>query len=99
MGHALTPTNRSSLQALKNTALLPKLEHAVLQTMTWSLSVEDQEQLKTKFYALDSDHSGSIETSELQNVMKSLGFDLESHVDLLKTIDTNADGKINFNEF
>lgn len=65
------------------------------------LSDEQIQSLKDVFDLFDKDHSGSISTSELGDVMRSLGqnpTDAELQ-DMVNEVDTDNSGTIEFNEF
>ncbi|EGD74541.1 calmodulin 1 [Salpingoeca rosetta] len=69
--------------------------------MTSTTSVEDLRALKELFEFFDADKNGSIEASELADVIRSIGQSpTEDTVrQLIREVDRDGDGKIQFNEF
>ena len=69
--------------------------------MAMQLSPEDEEQVLIAWKLFDTDGSGTIEHSELNDVMKSIGIKAteEQLADIIKTIDKDNDGTIDFSEF
>jgi Ca2+-binding EF-hand superfamily protein len=59
-------------------------------------SKDTEEELRQAFRAFDADDSGTISTSELHHVMKSLGEDLtdEEINDMMRTADLDQSGTI-----
>ena len=64
-------------------------------------SVEDLKALKELFAFFDQDKNGSIDASELTNVIRSIGQSPpEAQVrQLIQEVDRDGDGRIQFNEF
>jgi len=65
------------------------------------LSRQDVECLKEAFKLFDCDSNGRITVEELGKVMRTHGFDPteEDLRDMIRNVDTNANGAIDFNEF
>merc|ERR1712226_853575 len=65
------------------------------------LSREDIDCLKEAFALFDCDSNGRITVEELGKVMRTHGFDPteEDLRDMIRNVDTNANGAIDFNEF
>ncbi|PIA40824.1 hypothetical protein AQUCO_02400113v1 [Aquilegia coerulea] len=57
--------------------------------------------LLTAFMIIDVDGNGSISPQDLQKLMKSLGqtYSMAECLKMIKGVDGNRDGKINFQEF
>jgi len=57
--------------------------------------------LRHVFEAYDADHSGTIDSAELHNVLLELGLDLspEEEQDALRRMDSSGDGKIGYTEY
>ena len=69
--------------------------------VTNSVFEDEVKEIKEAFDMFDADLSGAISVAELISSFKSLGFD-EKHeavMEMLKEIDTNGDGELDFNEF
>ena len=69
--------------------------------MAQTLTDEQKAEIKEAFNFFDKDKDGSIDITELNNVMKSLGknptdSELQS---LMKGVDSDGDGMINYEEF
>lgn len=65
------------------------------------LSDAQIQDFKIMFHAFDPDNTGIIATSEVHNVMKALGYEVPSDVIefIVKDIDEDDSGEINFDEF
>merc|ERR1712212_1297136 len=65
------------------------------------LSRQDIDCLKEAFKLFDCDRDGEITVEELGKVMRTHGFDPteEDLRDMIRNVDTNANGAIDFNEF
>merc|ERR1712106_113724 len=61
----------------------------------------DMECLKEAFALFDRDRDGEINTEELGKVMRTHGFNPseEDLIDMIRNVDKNANGAIDFNEF
>ena len=57
--------------------------------------------VKPQFKKYDKDGSGNIEKDELEDLIKDFGIDLKEYKieDALRDMDTNEDGKIDYDEF
>merc|ERR1712183_226160 len=79
----------------------PLHQYLKSKTMAQTLTDEQKAEIKEAFNFFDKDKDGSIDVKELNNVMKSLGknptdSELQS---LMKGVDTDGDGMINYEEF
>jgi len=65
------------------------------------LASTDLECLKEAFALFDRDRDGEINTEELGKVMRTHGFNPteEDLKDMIRNVDTNSNGAIDFNEF
>jgi len=65
------------------------------------ITVQDIDCLKEAFTLFDCDRDGEITVEELGKVMRTHGFDPteEDLKDMIRNVDTNANGAIDFNEF
>merc|ERR1719410_531367 len=65
------------------------------------VTVQDIDCLKEAFKLFDCDRDGEITVEELGKVMRTHGFDPteEDLRDMIRNVDTNANGAIDFNEF
>jgi len=65
------------------------------------ISVKEMECLKEAFALFDRDRDGEISTEELGKVMRTHGFNPseEDLRDMIRNVDKNANGAIDFNEF
>ena len=71
-----------------------------LEFIAGSLSEKDylkEERLYETFCALDKDHSGKLSIDEIKKVLE--GENDEKIQKMLKSIDKNGDGQIDYNEF
>jgi ankyrin repeat protein len=64
-------------------------------------SQDESRELERRFREFDRDNSGSIDASELKDVLKELGesFDDSSVQELLAEVDSDRSGRIEFSEF
>ena len=62
---------------------------------------EQLKQLKEAFDACDGDQDGALTKDELENLLLSIGADLDDEgvQKVMQVLDTNQDGKIQFEEF
>ena len=69
--------------------------------MDIQLSPEQEDQIKQAWQLFDEDESGSIEHHELKQVMKNLGLNptQDELDDIIRDIDKDMDGQIDYNEF
>lgn len=74
-----------------------KCPNEFLQLIT-PMEFEEMVHIFTKF---DADHSGTIDVHETKKILHFLGMDfsIEKAEDLLKIVDTDGSGEIDFNEF
>lgn len=65
------------------------------------LGEEDIREFREIFNLVDMDKSGSISTSELQQLVESVGMKLseKEYEDMLKEVDSDGSGEVEFNEF
>lgn len=66
-----------------------------------SKSIETREQLQAIFASVDKDHSGTLESSELAVLLEDLSMkpDPDELETIMREMDTNFDGEIEFEEF
>merc|ERR1712183_443936 len=79
----------------------PLHQYLKSKTMAQTLTDDQKGEIKEAFNFFDKDQDGSIDITELNNVMKSLGknptdSELQS---LMKGVDSDGDGMINYEEF
>ena len=69
--------------------------------MKTDISEEQIEQCREIFNLYDKDGDGTIDSRELGDIMRSLGIypSNEEVLEMLKEVDTDKSGKINFEEF
>ncbi len=69
--------------------------------MDIQLSPEQEDQIKQAWELFDTDGSGSIEHYELRDVMRKLGLNptQDELDDIIRDIDKDMDGEIDYNEF
>ena len=69
--------------------------------MDIQLSPEQEDQIKQAWQLFDEDQSGSIEHHELKMVMQKLGLNptQDELDDIIRDIDKDMDGQIDYNEF
>merc|ERR1712183_543862 len=77
------------------------IQHQRRNTMADKITEEQKSEFKAAFALFDKDGNGSISTAELGAVMQSLGKpSTEAELkNLMKNVDTNKDGTLDFNEF
>jgi centrin-1 len=65
------------------------------------LSADEVQEVKDAFDLFDSDSSGAVSVNELVESMKSLGLDQKNEAvfDMIKEIDTDGSGELEFQEF
>ena len=65
------------------------------------LSAEQIAQLRKAFDVMDANKDGVVTKEELKNLLKGLGQDVTDKTvdDMIAIIDTNNDGKVQFEEF
>eukprot|EP01051_Picozoa_sp_SAG22_P005135 SAG22_NODE_297_length_12786_cov_3.360290_4_plen_2527_part_00 len=66
-----------------------------------STSIETRDQLRTIFNSVDKDHSGTLESKEVGQLLEDLSMQLSADElkDTMQEIGTNSDGEIEFEEF
>ena len=69
--------------------------------MDIQLSPEQEDQIKQAWELFDTDNSNSIEHHELRDVMRKLGLNptQDELDDIIRDIDKDMDGEIDYNEF
>ena len=69
--------------------------------MEVQLSHEQEEQIRLAWEIFDTDKSGFIDTSELRDVLKLLGLTPteDDLIEIIKDIDKDDDGTIDYREF
>eukprot|EP01147_Barroeca_monosierra_P006631 gene6631-338_t len=72
-----------------------------MNTVANNTPVEDLRALKEIFEFFDVNRNGYIEEGELSDIMRTVGFSPTQDVikELIKSVDRDGDGKIQFNEF
>jgi hypothetical protein len=66
----------------------------------FNLYTEDEiENFKCIFDMFDKEKNGFIEISDLQAISKSLGRDPQEAIELMRNLDINTEGSINFHDF
>lgn len=70
-------------------------------TQNQSLAFTNTDEIQKVFNRFDTNNDGKISSSELINVMKAIGSETsdEQLNQMMKTIDADCDGYVNFNEF
>jgi len=56
-------------------------------------------ELQKKFMEMDTNHNGVLEPDEFSNVMKHFGFEDSAIAQMIKSLDLNGDGQIEYSEF
>ncbi len=66
-----------------------------------TLSEEKIAEFRCAFQLFDKDSNGEIDTIDLRNILKKLRYDPSDDdlKDMIKEVDTNKDGKVQFHEF
>eukprot|EP00930_Biecheleria_cincta_P032219 TRINITY_DN22366_c0_g1_i1.p1 TRINITY_DN22366_c0_g1~~TRINITY_DN22366_c0_g1_i1.p1 ORF type:complete len:395 (-),score=88.53 TRINITY_DN22366_c0_g1_i1:103-1287(-) len=70
-----------------------------LMTQGHEASYEQEETVLRAFRAWDEDGSGSIEESELRNVLHALGLPRQAASQMFQAADLNSDGVVDYSEF
>lgn len=72
-----------------------------LHMMRRQTKVDPDQELKDAFAVFDKDHDGTITATEIEIIMDALGEDIDREmIDLMiKSVDTDGNGTIDFNEF
>lgn len=86
--------------------VLSRMEGDTLLNILFTINSENPEylsskQLEDRFYAIDSDRSGSLDRCELKEVFKSMGVPISEIAlsDIMGKFDKDNDGTIDFEEF
>lgn len=88
------------LASLRSFTHASHFRRACLSMMAWSLTLEDQTELRQQFQFLDSDKTGTISQKELANVLKAnFNVDSAETETLFRGLDTKGDKKISYAEF
>jgi Ca2+-binding EF-hand superfamily protein len=64
-----------------------------------TLSAAAVKQLRESFLAIDKDNTGTITYAELRDAVATAGGNPEKVMELMREMDTNGDGSINYEEF
>jgi len=88
------------LASLRSFAQASHFRRACLSMMAWSLTLEDQQELRVQFQMLDTNKSGTITQHELASVLKA-NFDIDSAETetLFKSLDSKGSKEISYAEF
>lgn len=88
------------LASLRSFAHASHFRRACLSMMAWSLTLEDQMELRQQFQLIDADKTGTISQRELANVLKA-NFNIDSAETeaLFKGLDTKGEKEIGYAEF
>jgi len=88
------------LASLRSFAQASHFRRACLSMMAWSLTLEDQQELRLQFQMLDTDMSGTITQQELANVLQAnFNIDSAEAEALFKSLDTKGSKEIGYAEF
>lgn len=92
--------DRDVLASLRNFAQASHFRRACLSMMAWSLTLEDQAELRIQFQMLDTNKTGTITQHDLASVLKA-NFNIDSaETELLfKSLDTKGSKAISYAEF
>lgn len=97
------PLDELVTQGIRQLQSHSKLQKAVARVAVNHLTDKDIANLQDLFANYDKDRSGSIEISELINLLKDTGFDAEAAeqeaLQLMDDLDTNRDGALSIVEF
>jgi calcium-dependent protein kinase len=85
---------------LKSFASMGRLKKAALFVIATQLKDSQIDDLKRTFLAMDADHDGTLTGSEIKIGFRSAGIDPPAELeDLLKNIDTDGSGSVDYMEF
>lgn len=88
------------LSSLRRFAHASHFRRAILSMMAWSLTVEDQQELRLQFEALDQNHTGTLTLQELASVLEStFHIDSAEAEALFHGIDMDGEQEIRYSEF
>lgn len=88
------------LASLRSFAQASHFRRACLSMMAWSLTLEDQQELRLQFQMVDTDNSGTITQHELANVLQAnFNIDSAEAEALFKSLDTKGSTEIGYAEF
>mmetsp|Transcript_45135 Transcript_45135/g.128902 ORF Transcript_45135/g.128902 Transcript_45135/m.128902 type:complete len:633 (+) Transcript_45135:88-1986(+) len=88
------------LVSLRKYGQVSHFRRAVLWMMAWSLSTEDQVDLREQFLLLDTQKRGTITLKELKSVLeKSFHVEGKEAEDLFNSLDFDGSGEIQYTEF
>merc|ERR1719491_1934722 len=68
--------------------------------MAWSLGIEDRQELRKQFLALDTENQGTIKLHQLRSVLEE-NFHIESSEakQLFQSLDADGDDELSYSEF
>lgn len=95
---SLDPAILKNLQSFRGSSILKK---AAMNLLVKMLSARQLSALKDQFYAIDTDHSGFIDVSELTTAIKEAELPIpESEIKkLIAEVDYHGNKQINYSEF
>lgn len=90
--------NQEVVNNLKRYKSKSLLKHAAMNVLVKHLNPKDIESLRANFEALDTDGSGYLEYSKLQQALDKSKFDIDLKI-IIKELDYAKDSKISYSEF
>lgn len=97
------PIDKTVLNSLKDFKSSNKLKTTVMDQLIKQLTLSSTNELKAQFESIDKDKNGVLDDKEIELAFESFeqtsGLSKQEFKKILKEVDTNGDGKINYNEF
>jgi len=97
------PAAHDVAQAFLSFARASKFQQACMQMMAWTLPLEERRRLRDTFLEMDTTHTGTIELSKLNQLLKEKyrmsKFDRAAVCKAVAVLDVDNDGEVHYSDF